>query len=309
MQDALQRRPGPLGLYFAMRRNAGKLDKNRSLLRTTSLPMLCFWGGDALRDSGESNTARGPAPRGTVVYWLRQLMRLRLLSPWDEVTNTAKRRYRGDGVHKTTWIIHSLDYALDLLLEDQNIATPKGRAFWVLDGVPLTTEQATAWKLDIHLAERIPAAWEKNARSHNPAAPMKPMSKEQRPATQAEIDAVLKELTGTWEIPTSRRQAADIFTWARQAQPDISAEGLAAAITENLKDEIARRKTKNPGRPIPGFAIGWLHMERIRGIANVWRSRELLKVAEATAAAVARDRAQKDLDAYYATLAEPPPRE
>jgi hypothetical protein len=306
MQDALIRRNGLYELYQAMRKHGNEIEKKRRHLVRVGLSMLAAWTGDNLRVPGESNTGRGPVPRSTLCYWLRSLMRLKLIVSWDEATNSAASpRSRGDGRHKTTWVVHSFDYALQLLFEDPNVATPKGRCFWVLNGRPLTTAEAVDWKLDVALAERLPAAWECNARRWNPDAPMKPTGKEKklRAASAAEIATILDELCGQWKIEMSHRQAADIFDWARDDQPDINAEGLAKAISDALHKETAIQRRKDRYGKLPGFTVGWLSRERIRGIANRWHSAELLRVAEEARAA----RIAAEHRARAAVLAEPPP--
>ena len=44
-----------------------------------------------------------------------------------------RMRTRGDGRHKTSYVINSYNRALDLIAVDDAIATPKNRTFWVLD--------------------------------------------------------------------------------------------------------------------------------------------------------------------------------
>jgi hypothetical protein len=306
MQDVFIRRLGPRAVYDVMLRRAVKIGKDRWILRAASLTDLSYWVADELRrtNPGESWTARGPIPRGTLCYWIQQCIAWHLITQWDEAQNTAGKRFRGDGRHKTTWVIHSFDYTLQQIADDPNVATPRGRTFWICNGKLVTTEQAVAWKLDAAVAERIPEAWESNARRWNPDAPMKPTGKEKpRPATAAEIEALLTELCGNWKIAISDRQAEGIFSDARAAHPDISAEALVQGISEELWKHTAIQRKKNPHGRMPEFTAGWLSAERIRGIANRWHAAQLLRIAEEARNA----RIASEHLARSATLAEPPP--
>lgn len=282
-QDPLARRPGPAAMMQVFLDKSKLFDQNRRILNEGSHTNLALWVGDLINglNPGQGDLASEPIPRSTIRYWIRVLMRLHLIERWDSSSNTpAGPRRRGDGRHKTTWIVNHYDRALDLILADPDIAIPVNRTFWTLDGRPMSTAEVVAWKLDAAVAQRMPEAWENNARFHDPNAPMKPLRRTERakrPATEEEVARIHQELVGKWQIAATIEQAAEILRWAREKHA-ISAGALAAAMSSTIENRIALdRKTRQPSV----FTVGFFNRDRIRGLAEVWRSNQLRQEADA----------------------------
>lgn len=272
IDDALARRVGPLWTYErTMWAKGEKVDNDRRKLRG-SLSEICVWVGQHFGDK--------PIPRSTMHYWLDQLILLHLIQPWDDIAGgPAAPRYRGDGRHKTVWIINSKDRALSLLAADDAVATPKNRTFWVWNGKPCTTKQAVDWKLDVAIAERLPEAWENNARFYDPNAPMKPLRRTVRAAqaSSEDIERIHTLLAGEWKIATTREQAAEILRWARGECEQIPAAALETAIRGKIQGQI---QLNHVNRRPSIFTIKFFSRDLIRGLASVWHQGELLRMAE-----------------------------
>lgn len=240
-------------------------------------------------EAGVTGAGRPRMPRSTAAYQ-RELLIVR--KRWTLVDRRSlqpcRKRARGDGRERSLYRLHSYDTTLNLLVEDMNTATPKGRAFYVIDGRPLGTDEAVAWGLDDSLAQKMPEVWAVNARSVNPEEPMKPIPGAKPPlraATAAEAAAVLKELTAKpWEIGATPEQAAAALNAAREMVAEISAEELAAAMRQALEKDAAIQHKKNPYRVGP-WNFGFFsanRFERVRGIAQLWKSRGLEEALRAT---------------------------
>lgn len=279
-QDPLMRKPAVRRFYDLAWHHpkATRLDRDRRVVRA-SIGDWTYWLGDELREEanpGQSEVSAEPIPRSTLIYWLDLLRSLHLIELFDEVAQkTRGPRSRGDGRHKSYWVINSFDRALDLICADPKIAIPKNRCFWTLDSWPVSAEVATERKLDVALAERLPDAWANNARSRNPYAPFKPMRRtETRRPTAAEIDVVHRVLTGkSWSIAATKEQAAEIIAWARsfEGAERVPADWIAEAIAYRLDSNARRWREKHPHGPdMPQHSVKFFDRESMRGLAAVW---------------------------------------
>jgi hypothetical protein len=220
-----------------------------------------------------------PIPRSTLCYWLEVLCRLGYIKRWDSAGNRpAAPRKRGDGRHKTTWIVYTHNAVLDHLAADQTVATPVNRTFWTLNGKPMSTEEVVAWKLDEAVAKRMPEAWENNARFYDPNAPMKPLrrTERKRPATQDEIDLIHNKVVRDLGIAATRAQTEEILRWGRDKR-EIPAVALAAALESAVHAQVTLdRKNRQPSI----FVIGYFSRVKVQGLAERWHSNEMQRKAE-----------------------------
>lgn len=307
-QDPLARRPGPRALQSVYWDKAKPLRPHGNYkfpdrVIQASIGDLAVWVGDILNNlnPGQSAIASDPIPRSTLCYWIDFLKDLKMVVEYDEVTGRqADPRHRGDGRHKTTWRVRSMEHALDLLAADPAVATPSNRNFWTLNGRPISTQTAVDWQLDKAVAERNPAAWENNARFYNPDAPMKPLrrTEQKRPATQEEVDKVHNALLDPWGIASTPQQAADILRWARERY-QIPADDLVATLYGAIENQIAHdRKKRQPSI----FTIKFFGREMVGGLVNLWNSNKRRAEAEKARA----DRAAAEATRLYGSDSDPP---
>jgi len=230
-----------------------------------------------------TGTPRVRMPRSTTAYQrdvLTRRARWTLVDP--HTLQPCQPRTPGDGRQRSMYRLHSYDRTLTMISKDQNIAVPQKRSFYVIDGRPLTNEEAKAWKLDAALAKNMPEVWAQTACRFDPDAALRPLQglpqkAKLRPATDAEIETVSSELS-KWDVTHNAEQAARILLWGRVEVPEITGDQMAEAIRRDLKKRADAWHQKNryaaeSGRK-PPLTYGLFSADSgavPRGMARAWK--------------------------------------